>query len=185
VIRRLLTAALVLVAGVSAAQDSRGATGAAGNAPEGERRGRAREEIYRMVDAYIAENLQQKLGLSDDQLARTLPLVRRLHADRRRFAERKLRAVHQMRRMVRAGSISDARAGELLQELRTAEAEEAAGIRAGQDALDAALTPGQQVRYRILEGQIENRLRDLMARVRAERRARESGDRPKESPAPR
>lgn len=179
-IRPLLAAALTLAAGIAATQDT--------PPPQGER-GRAREEIFRVVDAYVAANLQEKLGLSDEQAARALPLVRRLHADRRRFAERKFRAVQQMRRAVRAGSVSDARAGELLLELRAAEAEEAAGIRAGQDALDAVLDPGQQMRYRILEGQIESRLRELMARVRAQRRdasGRERRDGPrKESPAPR
>ena len=178
-IRHLLAAALTLTAGASAAQDK---------PQEGNRRGRAREEIFRMVDDYVANNLQQTLGLTDDQLARTLPLVRRLHADRRRFAERKMRAVHQMRRMAREGSISDARAAELVQELKAAEAEEAAVIRAGQDALDAALSPAQQMKYRILEAQLEHRLRELMARVRAQRRQgpggeRGGGSRP-ESPAP-
>ena len=179
-IRNLIAAALTLAAGVAAAQDN--------PRDDAARRGRAREEIFRMVDDYVANNLQQTLGLTDDQLARTLPLVRRLHADRRRFAERKMRAVHQMRRMARAGSISDARAAELVQELKAAEAEEAAVIRSGQDALDAALSPAQQVKYRILEAQLEHRLRELMARVRAQRREGAGGDRGdgprRESPAP-
>jgi hypothetical protein len=176
VIRPLLPAALMLVAaGAAAAQDS------------GERRGRPRDEIFRMVDAYIADNLQEKLGLGDDQLARALPLVRHLHAERRRFAERKIRSLHQMRRMVRAGSIGDARAAEVLHELKAAEAEEAAAIRAGQDALDAVLTPAQQLRYRIMESEIEHRLRQLMARVRAQRRdGRRRGEGPQgQPPAPR
>jgi hypothetical protein len=177
--RLLFPAALVLLAGAAASQD---------NPSEGQRRGRPREEIFRMVDDYVATNLQETLGLSEDQLARALPLVRRLHADRRRFAERKIRVLHQMKRMVRSGSISDARAAEILQALKAAEAEEAAAIRAGQDALDAVLAPAQQVKYRILEAQIENRLRDLMARLRAQRgdgpRPRRDDGPPKESPAP-
>ncbi len=178
-IRVLLSAALMVGAGTAAAQE---------NPPEGERRGRPREEIFRMVDGYIATNLQERLGLSDDQLARALPLVRRLHAERRRFAERKIRALHQMRRMARAGSISDARAAELLHELKAAEADESAAVRAGQDALDAVLTPSQQVKFRILETEIEQRVREAMARVRAQRRDgaghRRGDGPPKESPAP-
>lgn len=189
-IRFLLTAALLmLAAGAGAAQDSRGAMGAASNPPEGARQGRPREEIARMVDSYVADNLQERLGLGDDQLARALPLVRRLHAERRRFAERKMRALQQMRRMVRAGTISDAGAAEALQELKAAETEEAAAVRAGRDALDAVLTPPQQVKYRILEAEIEHRLRELMARVRGERRdgpGRRRGDGPPtEPPTPR
>ena len=174
-----MVGALMVAAGTAAAQE---------NPPEGPRRGRPREEIFRMVDTYLANNLQQTLGLSDDQLARALPLVRRLHAERRRFAERRIRALHEMRRMAGAGSISDARAAELLHELRAAEAEEAAAIRAGQDALDTMLTPAQQVKYRILEAEIEHRLRQAMARVRAQRRdgaGHRRGDGPaKEPPAP-
>jgi hypothetical protein len=179
VIRVLVAGALMVAAGTAAAQD---------NPHEGERRGRPREEIFQMVDAYLANNLQETLGLSDDQFARALPLVRRVHAERRRFAERKIRAFHQMRRMDRAGSMSDARAAELLHELKAAEAEEAAAVRAGQDAVDAVLTPAQQVKYRILEAGIEHRLREAMARMRAQRgdaAGRRRGEGPKESPPPR
>lgn len=188
-IRLLLPAALALAVGTAAAQDSRSGVGDASHPREGERRGRAREEIFRILDAHIADNLQEKLGLTDEQLARALPLVRRLHAERRRFAERKIRAFHMMRRLARSASISDARAAELLQMVKTAEAEEDAALRSGQDAVDAVLTPAQQVRYRILEAEIEQRLRELMVRVRAERRdgpGRHRGDGPpKEPPAPR
>ena len=159
--RGLLIGTLVLAAGAGAAQ---------ANPPDAQPSARPREEIFRMVDAYIANNLQETLGLSDDQLARALPLVRRLHADRRRFAERRFRTLRQMRLLAHSGSVTDARGSELVQELKAAEAEEAAGIRAGQEALDAVLTPSQQVKYRILEAEVEHRLRDVMARVRAERR---------------
>lgn len=188
-ILRVLMAALALSAGAAAAQDSRGAMGAASNPPEGPRPGRPREEIFRIVDQYLANNLQERLGLSEDQLARALPLVRRLHADRRRFAERRMRALQEMRRMAREGAIGDAPAAEMVQELKAAESEEAAAIRAGRDAVDAVLTPAQQVSYRILETEIEHRLRELMARVRAQRRdgpGRRRGDGPlRESPTPR
>ena len=175
----LAAAVLILGAGAGAAQD---------NPPDGERRGRPREEIARMVDSYIAENIQERLGLADDQVARALPLVRRLHAERRRFAERKMRALHQMRRMVRTGTVSDVAAAEALQELKAAEAEEDAAVRAGRDALDAVLTPPQQVKYRLLEAEIDHRLRELMARVRGERRdgpGRRGGENaPKDPPSP-
>lgn len=179
-IGRVWIVALALSAGVAGAQE---------NPPEGQRPGRPREEIFRMVDEHMANNLQEKLGLTGDQLGRTLPLVRRLHADRRRFAEQRMRALHQMKRTVRAGAISDTRAAEMLHELKAVEAEEAAAIRAGQDAVDAVLTPAQQLKYRILETEIEHRLRELMARVRAQRRDRPGprggDDPPRESPEPR
>jgi hypothetical protein len=180
VIRTLAIA--LLLASVTAASAQEGRT-------EGERARRPREEIFRMVDDYLAEHLQQDLGLSDDQLERVLPLVRKLGADRRRIAERRIRALHQMRRMVKAGMGNDPRIPELLQQLKAAEAEEPAVVRAGHDAIDALLTPVQQAQFRILEAEIEHRLRQVMARVRGDRRGgagrphRGAGPRP--SPDPR
>ena len=170
-------AAVVFLASTAAAaaQDGR---------PEGQGSRRPREEISRMVDQYVAEQLQERLGLSDDQRDRVLPLVRTLHADRRRFAERRVRALHQMRRMIKAGTPSEARAAALLQELKAAEVEEPAAIRADREAIDAVLTPVQQVQFRILEAEIEHRLRRAMARVRGDRRERPGGMRRDASPRP-
>lgn len=159
--RAWATALLLVLAAAATAQEGR---------PEGEPPRRPREEIFRMVDAYVADHLQENLGLSDEQLNRVLPLVRNLNADRRRFAERRIRAIHQMRRMMKAGMANDPRIAELLQQVKTAEAEEPVAIRAGHDAIDAVLTPVQQVQFRILEAEIEHRLRQVMARVRGERR---------------
>ena len=50
----------------------------------------AREEAGRMVDAYVLSNLQESLGLSDDQFVRLLPLVKRLQAERREAIERRI-----------------------------------------------------------------------------------------------
>ncbi len=159
---RAFLAVLALVAVVpAAAQDARSESGPAR---------RPREEVFRLVDDHIAARLQQRLGLGDEQAARVLPLVRRLHQDRRRFAERRIHALQQMRRMARSGVTDDTRAAELLQQLRSAQAEEDAAVRAGQSALDALLTPTQQVKYRIFEAEVEQRLRRAMGRVRAERR---------------
>ncbi len=174
----LALAAASVCAGTAAAQD------------RGERpRARPREEVFRLIEDHIAKSLQERLALSDDQAARVLPLVRRLHADRRQFAERRMRAFQQMRRASRAGAIGDARAAELVAELKTAEIEEAAAMRAARDAVDAVLTPVQQLKYRIFETEVEQRLRELMARVRAQRREgvrrRRGGDAREESPAPR
>lgn len=178
--RALATALLLISATAAAAQEGR---------PEGGARRPPREEISRMVDAYLADRLQEKLALSDEQRNRVLPLVRKLNADRRHFAERRIRAIHQMRRMMKAGMTDDPRIAELLQQVKAAEAEEPVAIRAGHDAIDAVLTPVQQAQFRILEAEVEHRLRQVMARVRAERRdgpgrPRREDD-PRRSPDPR
>lgn len=178
ILRALFVLAAITTAGSAAAQ----------GVPEGGRRARPRDEVFRVIDEHVGRSLQERLGLTDEQTARALPVVRSLHAERRRFAERRIRAQQQMRRALRSGAITDARAAELVSELKAAEAEEAIAIRAGQDAVDAVLTPAQQVKYRIFEGEVEHRVRELMARVRAERRengGRRRGDRPRlESPPP-
>lgn len=173
--RALATVLLVGFATAAAAQEGR---------PGGKSSRGPREEIARMVDAYVAEHLQERIGLSDEQVEHVLPLVRKLNADRRQFAERRIRALHQMRRMMKSGTANDARVAALLQELKAAEAEEPAVIRADHDAVDALLTPVQQVQFRILEAEIEHRLRRVIARVRGERRERSGGPRREESPRP-
>ena len=180
ILRVLAAAALALSAGASVAQEADRPRGA-----------RPREEIFGLIDEHVARHLQARLGLTDEQAARALPVVQRLQADRRRSAERRIRALQRMRRAFRPGApaMSDAAAAEILAELKTAETAEQAAIRAGQDALDAVLTPTQQVKYRIFETEIEHRLRELMARVRAQRRengGRRRGPGPRmEPPAPR
>ena len=159
-IRALATALLLVSAAVAAADEG---------PPEAESPRPPREEIYRMVDTYLADHLQESLGLSDEQLNRVLPLVRKLHTDRRRLAERRIRALHEMRRMVKAGKANDPRVAELLHQVKTAEVEEPVAVRAGHDAIDAVLTPVQQAQYRVLESEVEHRMRQVMGRVRAER----------------
>jgi hypothetical protein len=166
-ITRALAMALALSASAAAAQD----TAAGGE------RSRAREEVYRVIDDYVGRSLQERVGLTDEQAARALPLVRNLHADRRKFAKRRIRAFAQMRRAQRANAVTEARAAELVQELKTAESEEIAAMRAAHDAVDAVLTPVQQVKYRIFEGEIEHKLRELMAQLRAQRREQGGGRR--------
>lgn len=167
--KRALAVAFVIGSAASAAAQGASPEGQ----PEGGRDGgpgrRPREEIFRMVDEYVAEHLQQELALSDEQLGRVLPLVRKLNADRRRIAERRIRATFQLRRLLKEGGATDARVAEALQQLKAAEAEEPVAVRAGHDAIDAQLTPLQQAQFRVLEAEVEHRLRQVMARMRGQR----------------
>lgn len=128
--------------------------------------GRPREDIGKMIDAYIISNLQEGLGLSDEQFVKLLPLVKRLQTDRRQLAQRRQRTVMELRRLLQSGSATDARVSELLRELKAVESEEPAAIRRDRDALDAVLNPVQQAKYRIMEVELERRLRELMNQVR-------------------
>ena len=61
--------------------------------------------------------------------------------------------------MLEAGGATEARVADLLKEVRAAEAEQAETIRQDMDAIDAALTPLQQAKYRLLEGEVERKIR--------------------------
>jgi hypothetical protein len=127
---------------------------------------RPAEDIGKMIDAYIISNLQEGLGLSDEQFVKLLPLVKRLQTDRRAFAQRRQRALQELRRSLQSGSATDARVSELLRELKIVESEEPGAIRRDREALDAALTPLQQAKYRLLEVELDRRLREVMNQVR-------------------
>ena len=67
-----------------------------------------------MVDAYIVSNLQESLGLTDEQFVKALPLVKRLLGERREFAERRREALRELRQMLQSGAATEARVAERL-----------------------------------------------------------------------
>jgi len=128
--------------------------------------GKPRDEAFRMIDAYIVSNLQESLLLTDDQFTKLLPLVKRLQRDRRELVQRRIQALMEMRRTMAQGVATEARIQELLRELKAVEAEEPATIRRDMDAIDALLSPLQQAKYRLLEVEVERKLRALMSQMR-------------------
>ena len=150
----LAAAAVVASAGAVCAQPAPGVGG------------KPREEAFRMIDAYIVSNLQESLLLSDDQFAKLLPLVKRLQRDRRELAARRIHALMEMRRTLGQGGATEARVAGLLGELKAVEAEEPGTIRRDMDAIDALLSPLQQAKYRLLEVEVERKLRALMSQMR-------------------
>ena len=143
--------------------------------PEDRPRGgpaRGREQAFKMIDAYIVSNLQESLGLTDEQFGRVLPLVKKLQTDRRAFAQKRFQALVELRRTLGSGSATEGRVAGLVKQLRALEVEEPAALRRDMEAIDGALTPLQQAKFRVLEVEVERRIRDLMARIRAERRGR-------------
>lgn len=140
---------------------------------------RPREEAAKMVDAYIISNLQDGLGLSDEQFVKLLPLVKRLQSDRRELATKRMQAMREMRRLLEAGGSSEARVVELLKQVKAVESEEPSMIRRDLEAVDAALTPLQQAKFRVLEIEVEFKIRELMNQIR---RPRRPGRRPGNEP---
>ena len=127
-----------------------------------------REELFKMIDAYVVSNLQESLALSDEQFVKILPLVKKAQSDRRSYALGRASVLGEMRRLLESGTATDARLGELLRDLKSREAEEPAVRRRNADALDAQLTPVQQAKLRVLETRVEQRLRELVNRNRSQ-----------------
>ena len=152
-----LMAALVLVAGAASAQQV---------PPAGRP---AREEAFRMVDAYLVSNMQESLDLRDEQFAKAIPLVKKLQRERREYLLERARLMREMRRLLRQGGSAESPVLELLQEAKKLDAEGPERTRRNLEALDALLLPIQQAKYRVLEGEVEQRVRELTNRARAVR----------------
>jgi Spy/CpxP family protein refolding chaperone len=125
----------------------------------------ARAEAFKMVDAYVMSNLQESLGLTDDQFAKAIPLVKRLQTDRREYLLERTRKMREMRRLLRQGGASEAQVVELLREVKALDADGPAAARRNLEALDAVLTPVQQAKFRVLELEVEQRMRELVRRA--------------------
>jgi len=139
-------------------------------APSGAGQLRPREEAFRMIDAYFLSNLQESLGLTDEQFVRLLPMVKRLQTDRRQYAQRRQRALQEMRKLLQSGGATPGRVEELLREVKTVETEQPPALRRDLDAIDAVLSPLQQAKYRILELEVERKIREIMMQMRGQAR---------------
>jgi Spy/CpxP family protein refolding chaperone len=142
--------------------------------------GRARDEGARMIEAYVLSNLQESLGLTDDQYVKALPLVKKLQSDRREYAQGRMRLVRQLRRTLESGGATEGQVADLLAQVKALEAEGPVRIKKSLDALDAVLTPLQQAKLRVFEVEVERKLRDLLSEIRKSH----GQGRPGESPPP-
>ena len=164
--RRGLALAIVMAASAAAAQE---------DAPAARN---PREEAFRMVEAYVVSNMQESLGLSDEQFAKAIPLVKKLQRDRRDGLLERGRLMREMRRLLRQGGAVEPQVTELLKQAKALEAETPERTRRDLEALDALFTPIQQAKYRVLEIEVEQRMRELLNRARTAR----PGQRPKTVP---
>ncbi|MEO8362661.1 MAG: hypothetical protein ABI672_21735 [Vicinamibacteria bacterium] len=130
-----------------------------------------RDETFRLMDAYLISNLQESLDLSDEQFARALPLVKRLQADRRDSAIRRMRALRMLRKTLNSGSATESSVADLLKEVKSAATDERAATVHNVEALDAVFTPLQQAKYRVFEAEVDVRLRHLLAKTQEKDRS--------------
>ncbi len=125
----------------------------------------ARTEAFKMVDAYVMSNLQESLGLTDEQFAKAVPLVKKLQTERREYLMERTRKIREMRRLLHQGGASEAQVLDLLRQVKALDSEGPAATRRNLAALDAALTPVQQAKFRVLELEVEQRMRELVRRA--------------------
>ena len=151
---------VLLACGAAAA----GAQGQQGPASGAERP--LRTEAFKMVDAYVISNLQESLGLTDEQFAKAVPLVQKVQADRRQYLMERTLKIREMRRLLHQGGASEAQVLDLLRQVKALDAEGPSATRRDLEALDAVLTPLQQAKFRVLELEVEQRMRELVRRVR-------------------
>jgi Spy/CpxP family protein refolding chaperone len=147
------------------------AVAAAAQPPGGARRGgAARDEAFRMVDAYIVSNLQESLSLTDEQFVKVLPLVKRLLAERRELVEARRKALRELRQLLEAGGATEAKVADRLREIKELETDEREKGKRDLEALDAALSTLQQAKFRVMEIEIEQKIRELLNQARQRRR---------------
>lgn len=133
-------------------------TGRGAQAPE------LRDETFRLMDAYLISNLQESLGLTDEQFVKALPLVKKLQSDRRDSARKRMQSLRLLRQALDSGSATESGVADLLKEVKSAAAFEHAATTQNLEALDAGLTPLQQAKYRVFEAEVDIRMRRLVAR---------------------
>jgi Spy/CpxP family protein refolding chaperone len=128
--------------------------------------GRAGDEVAKMVDAYIVSNLQESLGLTDEEFVKLLPLVKRLQSERRTSMQGRRAAVRELRRLLESGTATEAQVAEQLHQVKREEIEGPEKVRRTTEGIDAALTPLQQAKFRVLESDVEKRIREIINQAR-------------------
>ncbi len=133
-----------------------------------------RDEAFRMVDAYIVSNLQESVDLTDEQFVKVLPLVKRFQQERRETGDARRRALREMRALLQAGGATLEKVTDKLGEVKALETQEGDQLRRNTEAIDGALTPVQQAKFRIMQIEVEQKIREILQEVRQRHR----GDRP-------
>ena len=142
-------------------------------APPGPSQAPARDEAFRMIDAYVVSNLQDSLALSDDQFVKLLPIVKRLQNERRDLLQRRQQMLRELRQTLLSGAATETAVTERLKDLKGIEAELPDRERRNIEAIDAVLNPLQQAKFRLMEAEIEQRIRELLRQMRVPRRPEE------------
>lgn len=130
------------------------------------REGPSGEEVEGMIDAYIVSKLQDALVLSDEQFGRMVVAQKKMQDARRSFRRARNELLRQMRQALRREAAGEAELSQLLSRLDELHQTFLEEERARYRDIDALLDVRQRARYRILEGEIQRRLQQLIRQSR-------------------
>jgi hypothetical protein len=124
-------------------------------------RARLEDEIRRG----FARAVRQRVGLSQEQMGRLIPLTQRYEQDRRRLQIEDRDARMSLRRILRDESSADAKeVDQLLQKLVDVQKRRAQLLESEQRELSAIMTPLQRAKYMALQEQVRRRLEQMRQR---------------------
>jgi hypothetical protein len=127
-------------------------------------------EVQRIFDGYLLVQVQDALGLSDQQFAQVVPRLKALQDARRRHQQERGRLLMELQRLTRpnaTGQPSDEAAiKERVTVLQEGEVRFADEQRRAYSAIDEVLDVRQQGRFRVFEEQIERKKLELLLRAR-------------------
>ena len=130
-------------------------------------------ELERWLDSYVLIQAQDALKVTEAQFPRFLQRLNALQATRRRNAAARRQILATIGRQLRAVPADEAGLRDQLKALRELDVRAADELRKAYEALDEALEPVQQARFRLFEQQVERRQIELL--MKARERAGEAG----------
>ena len=133
--------------------------------------------IQDVVEGFYVSRFQRELELDDNQFAKVLPALRESLQKRTELGRQRTRALTAMRQALRNGASDE----EILERVREVDAADVE-LRAVQERLlrevDPVLTPSQRARLRIVQPNLEQRIRNLIERSRNPNAQRRGGPPP-------
>ena len=182
----LLLLSLVLTSGTGVSAPSQQGPRNIGKAVRGQRNAQRNPSriprnrltpIQDVVEGFYVSRFQRELELDDNQFAKVLPALRESLQKRTELGRQRTRALSAMRQALRNGASDE----EILERIREVDAADVE-LRAVQERLlrevDPVLTPSQRARLRIVQPNLEQRIRNLIERSRNPNAQRRGGPPP-------
>lgn len=121
--------------------------------------------IQEVIEGFYVSRFQMELELDDEQFARVLPRLRNSLRERNEAGQRHARALNQLRQAMRADASDD----EIARRIEEIDESDIA-LRAIQvnllRSVDPDLSPRQRARLRIVQPNLEERIRNMIERSR-------------------